>query len=53
MLVQLILYYNEKTNKLIIGDYKRFTFRYSILTNIGWVNMGDLTLQHKVYLIKW
>ena len=44
-----IILYNKQTNKFIIADYKGLPLDTPILTNIGWVNMGDLTLQHKVF----
>ena len=44
-----IILYNNKTGKFIIADYKGLPLDTPILTNIGWVNMGDLTLQHKVF----
>ena len=44
-----IILFNNKTGKFIIADYKGLPLDTPILTNIGWVNMGDLTLQHKVF----
>ena len=44
-----IILYNTKTGKFIIADYKGLPLDTPILTNTGWVNMGDLTLQHKVF----
>ena len=44
-----IILFNRKTGKFIIADYKGLPLDTPILTNIGWVNMGDLTLQHKVF----
>ena len=44
-----IILFNNKTGKFIIADYKGLPLDTPILTNTGWVNMGDLTLQHKVF----
>ena len=44
-----IILFNRKTGKFIIADYKGLPLDTPILTDKGWVNMGDLTLQHKVF----
>ena len=44
-----IILFNNKTGKFIIADYKGLPLDTPILTDKGWVNMGDLTLQHKVF----
>lgn len=44
-----IILYNTKTGKFIIADYKGLPLDTPILTDKGWVNMGDLTIKHKVF----
>ena len=44
-----IILFNNKTGKFIIADYKGLPLDTPILTDKGWVNMGDLTIRHKVF----
>lgn len=44
-----IILYNTLTEKFIIADYKGLPLDTPILTDKGWVNMGDLTIRHKVF----
>ena len=44
-----IILFNRKTGKFIIADYKGLPLNTPILTDKGWVNMGDLTIRHKVF----
>ena len=44
-----IILFNRKTGKFIIADYKGLPLDTPILTDKGWVNMGDLTIRHKVF----
>lgn len=44
-----IILYNTNTGKFVIADYKGLPLDTPILTDKGWVNMGDLTIKHKVF----
>lgn len=44
-----IILYNEKTNKLIIGDYKGLPLDTPILTEKGWSDMKSLKVNDKVF----
>lgn len=44
-----IILFNKKTGKFILADYKGLPLDTPILTDKGWVNMGDLTIRHKVF----